>query len=75
MTQPPQKNLNSGKALTAYIQHLRKVSAENFLQPKRKQSDQLPPRETLETQIQRWWESLPPAMQQRRFQITEIGKI
>jgi len=29
--------------------------------------------EPLETQIQRWWDNLPPTMQQRRFQIVEIA--
>jgi hypothetical protein len=29
---------------------------------------------SLETQIEKWWASLPAAMQQRRFHVTEIAQ-
>ena len=54
-----------------YISNLRKVSQETL--PKPKQSENRAEWEPLEVQIKRWWANLPPVMQQRPYQITEIA--
>jgi hypothetical protein len=56
-----------------YISHLRKVSAENLPQPKQVRDESRMDWEPLEVQIKRWWANLPPVMQQRPYQITEIA--
>lgn len=54
-----------------YISNLRKVSQETL--PKPEHSGNQAEWEPLEVQIKRWWVNLPPIMQQRPYQITEIA--
>lgn len=54
-----------------YISNLRKVCQAALPVPK--QSENRAEWEPLEVQIKRWWANLPPIMQQRPYQITEIA--
>lgn len=63
----------SGVFMKHYIEHLRKITTETLPMPKHTSSKNRSDRESLETQIKRWWASLPPILQQRRFQIVEIA--
>jgi hypothetical protein len=64
---PPQIHLK------AYIEQLR-VSADQMTSSFQAQSVKpVATFEPLEKQIGRWWVNLPPVMQNRRFQITEIA--
>ena len=56
-----------------YIHNLRKVSDQLIGERKRVRDRNHLANESLETQIQRWWVNLPPAMRERRFQIVEIA--
>jgi hypothetical protein len=67
--QPPQIK----EPMKHYIQNLRKISKDLQLYAKEKQDTNCANWEPIEAQIKRWWFSLPPIMQQRRFQITEIA--
>lgn len=58
-------------SMKQYISNLRKVSQETL--PKLKYRESRAECEPLEVQIKRWWENLPPIMQQRPYQITEIA--
>jgi len=59
--------------MNQYILHLRKISEKNSSQSNLKRNKDLSQKESLEIQIQRWWTSLPPVLQYRRYQITEIA--
>lgn len=86
-TQPPQINsLIPPGPLRQYLKTLRERSEQKRLSYERakaleqqrcKQQAQskLVRQEPLEAQIQRWWMNLPPALQERPFQITEIARV
>ena len=56
-----------------YIQKLREISEKSLAECKRVQCSNYPKWEPLEIQIKKWWANLPPALRERRFQITEIA--
>ena len=67
--QPPQIAMT----MRHYIQNLRKVSDQNLDERTYLRRGDPAARESLETQIQRWWVNLPPFTKRRRFQIKEIA--
>ena len=56
-----------------YIQNLREIFEKNPSQPNLKCTNNTSQKESLEIQIQRWWKNLPPVLQYRQYQITEIA--
>ena len=56
-----------------YIQNLRKVSEEQRAELELRSSQPSVEWEPLEVQINSWWSSLPPVLQLRNYQITEIA--
>jgi hypothetical protein len=78
-TQPPQINtLNQPGPLRQYLKTLQERSEQQRLSYERAKALEQQRRERqapLEAQIERWWTNLPPALRDRRFQITEIARV
>jgi hypothetical protein len=59
--------------LKAYIEQLRASAEQMASSVQLQRGKPVVAYEPLERQIDRWWVNLPPAMQNRRFQIAEIA--